>query len=59
MPIGFRYTGTFYTKNSYTIPPTFEKHEGAVYMREDLMSWQIEEEETENQGYTYRKNIYK
>lgn len=58
LPIGFRYNGAFYLKNNYTLPATFEKHEGAVYMREDLMTWQIEQG-IENQGYSYRKNVYK
>lgn len=58
LPVGFRYSGIFYTKNSYTIPPTFEKHEGVVYMREDLITWQIEQG-IENQGYSYRRNVYK
>ncbi len=30
LPIGYRYTGLFYIKNSYNIPATFEKHEDTV-----------------------------
>lgn len=37
LPVGYRYTGIFYIKNSYTIPATFEKHDGVVFMREDLV----------------------
>ena len=58
LPIGYRYTGVFYIKNSYNIPATFEKHEGVVFMREDLVSWQIEEG-LERQDLSCRRNIYK
>lgn len=58
LPIGFRYTGTFYIKNSYTIPATFEKHDGVVYLREDLISWQIEEG-LSRPDYGYHRNIFK
>lgn len=44
LPIGYRYTGTFYLKKPYTMPPEFEEHSGALYMRENLVSWQIEKE---------------
>ena len=58
LPIGFRYTGTFYIRNSYTIPATFEKHDGVVYLREDLVSWQIEEG-LERPDCGYHRNIFK
>jgi hypothetical protein len=58
LPVGFRYQGTFYIKNSYTIPATFEKHDGVVYMREDLISWQIEQG-LERPDNSYHRNIYK
>lgn len=58
LPIGFRYKGTFYIKSSYPIPGTFEKHEGVVYLREDLVSWQIEEG-LERPDYGYHRNIFK
>ena len=58
LPIGYRYNGVFYIKNSYNIPATFERHEGVVFMREDLVSWQIEEG-LERQDLSYRRNIYK
>lgn len=58
LPIGYRYTGVFYIKNSYNIPATFEKHEGVVFMREDLVSWQIEEG-LEFQDLSYHRNLYK
>ncbi len=58
LPIGYRYKGVFYIKNTYTIPITFEKHEGVIYMREDLVSWQIEQG-LERPDYGYHRNIFK
>ena len=58
LPIGYRYTGTFYIKNSYNIPAIFTKHEGVVFMREDLVSWQIEKG-PERPDPSYHRNIYK
>ena len=60
LPIGYRYTGIFYIRNAYTIPATFEKHKGVIYLREDLISWIIEEQEGSNHpDYSYHRNIYK
>lgn len=58
LPIGFRYTGTFYMKNSYPIPGKFEKYEGTLYMKEDLVSWQVEEG-LGRPDYGYHRNIFK
>ncbi len=58
LPIGYRYTGIFYIKNSYNISAAFEKHDGVVFMREDLVSWQIEKG-TERPDPSYHRNIYK
>lgn len=58
LPIGFRYKGVFYTKSIWLSQPKFERHEGVVYMREDLISWQIEEG-LERADYSYHRNIYK
>ena len=58
LPIGYRYTGVFYIKNSYNIPATFEQHEGVVFMREDLISWQIEKG-LERPDLSYHRNLYK
>jgi hypothetical protein len=58
LPIGYRYKGVFYIKNSYTLPATFEKCEGVVYLREDLVSWQIEEG-VEKPDSGYHRNIFK
>ena len=58
LPVGYRYIGILYIKNSYTIPATFEKHDGVIFMREDLVSWQIEKG-TEKPDPSYHRNIYK
>ncbi len=60
LPVVYRYKGIFYIKNSYTIPATFEKHEGVLFMREDLVSWQIEEQKgSDRPNYGYYRSIYK
>jgi len=43
LPTGHRYTGTFYVKVPYTIPTEFKKVEGSAFMKENLVSWEIEE----------------
>ena len=45
IPIGYRYTGIFYIKKAYTFPPAYEEINGSAFMREDLSSWKIENEE--------------
>ena len=58
MPIGYKYTGTFYLKKPLLLPAEFLKCEGVLYMREDLVSWEIKEGVGfPNQGY-YR-TVYK
>ena len=58
LPIGYRYIGIFYIKNSYTVPAKFERHDGVVYLREDLVSWQIEKG-LNRPDYGYHRNIFK
>jgi hypothetical protein len=36
LPIGHRYTGTFYVRKPYKIPDEAIKIKGSVFMREDL-----------------------
>ena len=57
-PIGYRYKGVFYIKNSYTIPATFDKHEGIVYVREHKLRSQSEHEVKESTT-SYFHNIFK
>ena len=58
LPIGYRYIGKFYLKKPYTFPAVFEEHYGAIYMREDLISWQIESG-VEPPNYSYHRTIFK
>jgi hypothetical protein len=58
LPIGYRYTGTFYLKKPYVSSATFEKYSGVIFMREDLISWQIESGK-ERQDYSYHQHIFK
>jgi len=44
MPVGYRYTGTYYLKKPYTVPFEFEKCSGTLFMQEHLVSWKIEKE---------------
>jgi len=57
-PIGYRYTGVYYLKKPYMIPPVFEKHSGSLYMQENLVSWQIQNESGVLQ-YPYYRAVYK
>lgn len=58
LPIGYRYTGKFYFKKPYTIPVVFQECDGSVYLREDLISWQIESG-VEPKDYSYHRTIFK
>ena len=58
LPIGYRYSGTFYLKKPYVFPATFEKYSGVIFMPEDLISWQIESG-MERQDYSYHQHIFK
>ena len=60
LPIGYRYTGAYYLKKpySYAMPAEFEKFEGSIFMREDLVSWQREKDDG-SLDYTYYRTIYK
>ena len=61
LPIGYRYVGTIYLKKPYAVPIQFEQIEGSAFMREDLISWQIEPfDSTKKQHYaSYFRTIYK
>lgn len=54
LPVGFRYTGIFYIKKPYSTEISFEKYEGRLYMREDLVSWKIEEGRKGNEPFLNR-----
>ena len=62
LPIGYRHIGTFYLKKPYSVPIEFIKMEGSIFMREDLVSWQIEKtDDIKNQFYLggYCRTLYK
>lgn len=58
LPIGYRYIGTYYLKKPYTMPPEFEEHTGALFMRENLVSWQVEKEPGKYE-YSYYRAVFK
>ena len=57
LPIGVRYTGTFYIKKPYSVPTEYVKIEGSAFLREDLVKWQIED--VEEYRYSYFVAVYK
>lgn len=58
LPIGYRYTGTYYIKKPYIIPAEFEEHKGSIFMKENLVSWQIEKEPGVLE-YPYYRAVFK
>lgn len=58
LPIGYRYTGMYYIKKPYTIPAEFEEGHGSLFMRENLVSWQIEKEPGVLE-YPYYRAVFK
>ena len=57
MPIGHRYTGTFYIRKPYSSPVEFNKVKGSLFMREDLSSWKVEN--NEEYRWSYYREAYK
>jgi hypothetical protein len=55
MPIGYEYSGVFYLKIPLVTPAKFEKYEGKLFMREDLICWRI----TEGKIIHHYKNYYR
>jgi len=53
-PIGYRYSGTYYIKKPYIQPAEFEEGSGSLYMKENLVSWQIETERGVHDSRYYR-----
>tara|TARA_B110000091_G_scaffold188887_1_gene210998 strand:- start:1327 stop:1776 length:450 start_codon:yes stop_codon:yes gene_type:complete len=58
LPIGFRYEGIFYIKIPYTVETKFNKYDGSLFMREDLVSWKIESGGNGNESF-YNRYIYR
>jgi hypothetical protein len=59
LPIGHRYTGTFYLKKPYSIPYESVKIKGSAFMREDLVSWTIESDNEYAKNVYYVRDIFK
>ena len=61
MPIGHRYTGTFYVKKPYTyaLPSEAVKLKGSAFMSEDLVSWIIDSEDEYAKNLYYVRSIFK
>ena len=59
MPIGHRYTGTFYLRKAYKIPFEAVKIKGSVFMREDLQSWVVESDDEYAKDLGCFRNVYK
>lgn len=57
MPTGHRYTGTFYVRKPCTSPIEFNKIQGSLFMREDLSSWKIEN--NEDYRWSYYREAYR
>ncbi len=58
LPIGHRFTGTYYLKEPYSNPVRITKIQGSAYMKEDLVSWAIEPDGKPSERYGYFRQIY-
>ena len=58
LPIGHRYTGTFFLKIPYTLPAEYKKIDGSIFMREHQVSWEVEDGKG-FQNQCYYRFIYK
>ena len=59
LPIGHRYTGTFYLKKPYTMPSEAVKIKGSAFMPEHLVSWKIESKDEYAKNLWYVRDVYK
>lgn len=59
LPVGHRYTGTYYVRKPHTIPVEAGKYEGSAFMREDLVTWKHEEEGKQFWELSYKKDIFR
>lgn len=58
LPIGYRFTGTFYVREPYADPTSSIEIQGSAYQREDLVSWIIEKGDNTTNQYYFR-DIYR
>ena len=59
LPIGHRFTGTFYLKKPYTVPSESVKIKGAAFIREDLVMWTIESDDEYTKNLYYVRDVYR
>ena len=59
MPLGHRFTGTFYLRKPYSAEPISIKVSGSAFMKEELVSWQVETDDEEINSLQYHRVIYK
>jgi len=59
MPIGYRYTGTFYLKKLFPFPSEVLKIKGSAFVREHLVSWELESEDSYAKSIGYVRTVYK
>ena len=59
LPIGHRYTGTFYLKKPYSIPYESVKIKGSAFWREDLVMVTIESDNEYAKNVYYVRDVYK
>tara|TARA_R110002167_G_scaffold116781_1_gene292202 strand:+ start:2432 stop:2848 length:417 start_codon:yes stop_codon:yes gene_type:complete len=59
MPLGHKFTGTFYLKKPYSIEPVSIKVIGSAFIKEDLVSWQIETDDESIHSQGYHRAVYK
>ncbi len=58
LPLGHRFTGTYYLREPYSNPVRITKIEGSAYLREDLVSWEVEPDGQPSERYGYFRQLY-
>ena len=59
LPIGHRFSGTFYLKKPYTMPCEAVKIKGSAFMPEHLVSWKIESKDEYAKNLWYVRDVFK
>ena len=59
LPIGHRFSGTFYLKKPYTVPSEAVKIKGSAFMPEHLVSWRIESDDEYAKNLWYVRDVFK